>query len=138
MNIQGMIDRARKGPEARKIGMVASHLGIVRGASRDGRPVERIEVAYDRGILDNIIKDIKDMTGIIQVIVDTREGILEVGDEILAVVIAGDIREHVFDALITAVNRIKGEASRKKEYRSQGTGRTAQGTGRNPSDHEIP
>ncbi|MFO7460580.1 MAG: hypothetical protein R6X07_08140, partial [Desulfatiglandales bacterium] len=54
MNIQGMIDRARKGPEARKIGMVASHLGIVRGASRDGRPVERIEVAYDRDDLPGL------------------------------------------------------------------------------------
>jgi molybdopterin synthase catalytic subunit len=29
--------------------------------------------------------------------------------------VAGDIRENVFPALVTAVNRIKKEASRKKE-----------------------
>jgi molybdopterin synthase catalytic subunit len=39
-----------------------------------------------------------------------------VGEEIMAVVVAGDIRENVFPAFVTAVNRIKKEASKKKEY----------------------
>lgn len=115
MDIQEMIRKAREHPEAEKIGMIASHLGIVRGTSRDGRPVTRIQVLYNRNKLHAIIQDIKDMPGIIQVLVDTCEGSLEIGDEILAVVIAGDIRENVFNALITAVNRIKAEASKKKE-----------------------
>ena len=97
------------------IGKIASHLGIVRATSRDGRLVERIQVSYDHTILDLIIQDIKGMQGIIEVLVETREGVLQIGDEILAVVVAGDIRENVFDALITAVNRIKAEASKKKE-----------------------
>jgi molybdopterin synthase catalytic subunit len=116
MDIQEMIRKARTHPEAGKIGMVASHLGIVRATSRDGKPVERIQVTYDHAMLDSIVKDVKKLPGIVQVLVDTKEGTLEIGDEILAVVVAGDIREHVFDALITAVNRIKKEASRKKEY----------------------
>lgn len=115
MDIQEMIRKAREHPEAEKIGMIASHLGIVRGTSRDGRPVTRIQVLYNRNKLHTIIQDIKEMPGIIQVLVDTCEGSLEIGDEILAVVIAGDIRENVFNALITAVNRIKAEASKKKE-----------------------
>jgi len=110
-----MIRKARENPDAEKIGMIASHLGIVRGTSRDGRPVTRIEVLYDHEKLNSIIKNIKLMPGIIEVLVDTREGFLEIGEEILGVVIAGDIRENVFNALITAVNRIKAEASRKKE-----------------------
>jgi len=32
------------------------------------------------------------------------------------VAVAGDIREHVFDALIQAVNRIKAESSRTREH----------------------
>jgi molybdopterin synthase catalytic subunit len=114
-----MIQKAKAHPEAGKIGMIASHLGIVRATSRDGVPVERIHVSYDFSAINNIIKDIKLMPGIIEVLVDTREGALEIGDEILAVVIAGDIRENVFNALITAVNRIKTEASRKKETRKE-------------------
>jgi molybdopterin synthase catalytic subunit len=117
MDIQGMIQKARAHPEAGKIGMIASHLGIVRATSRDGKPVEEIQVSYDHEILVSVIRDIKDLPGIVEVLVDIREGTLEIGDEILAVVVAGDIRENVFHALITAVNRIKGEASRKNEIR---------------------
>jgi molybdopterin synthase catalytic subunit len=116
MDIQGMIQKVREHPEASKVGMIASHLGIVRGTSRDGVKVERIEVVYNHDLIQSIISDIKNMTGIIEVLVDLREGLLEVGDEILAVVVAGDIRENVFSALITAVNRIKTEASKKKEH----------------------
>ena len=116
MDIQGMIKRVREHPEARKVGMIASHLGIVRGTSRSGAEVERIEVVYDYNVIRSIISDIRTMPGIIEVLVDTREGLLEVGDEILTVVVGGDIRENVFSALMTAVNRIKAEASKKKEF----------------------
>jgi molybdopterin synthase catalytic subunit len=115
MDIQGMIHQVREHPDARKIGMIASHLGIVRGTSRGGAEVERIEVVCDHNVIRSIMNDVKTMPGIVEILVDTREGLLDVGDEILAVVVAGDIRENVFGALKTAVNRIKAEASRKKE-----------------------
>jgi molybdopterin synthase catalytic subunit len=65
--------------------------------------------------LEKIINDTKLMPGIIDVLVETYAGHLRVGDDILAVAVAGDIREHVFNALIYAVDRIKTEASKKKE-----------------------
>jgi len=116
MDIQKMMQKARTHPEAGKIGMIASHLGIVRATSRDGTPVERIRVSYDHEVLAAIVQNIRCMPGIIEVLVDTREGLLDIGDEIMAVVVAGDIRENVFSALIAAVNRIKAEASKKKEF----------------------
>ena len=48
-------------------------------------------------------------------LVNTTEGKLHVGDEIVAVAVAGDIRENVFPALIKAVDRIKTEAAKRKE-----------------------
>ena len=36
MDINGMIEKIKRHPESKKIGMIASHLGIVRGSSRDG------------------------------------------------------------------------------------------------------
>lgn len=116
MDIQTMIANLKGHPDARKIGMIASHLGVVRGTSRDGRPVECVEVAYDRDRLGKIMESIRGLPGIVDALVEIREGRLQVGDEILAVAVAGDIREHVFEALIQAVHRIKTEASRKKEY----------------------
>ena len=115
MNLNRMIEGLRAHPEHEKMGMIASHLGIVRGTSRNGQAVSGIEVAYDHKVIDDIISDIKKLPGIIDVIVDTNEGHLKVGDQILAVAVAGDLRENVFSALIETVNRLKKEASKKKE-----------------------
>jgi len=120
MDLKKMIERLEAHPEHEKIGMIASHLGIVRGVSRNGRDVSGIQVKHDQKVIDNIINDIKKLPGIIDVLVDTNEGHLKVGDQILAVAVAGDLREHVFPALIETVNRLKKEASIKKESFSVG------------------
>lgn len=116
MDVNRMIKALREHAQSREIGMIASHLGVVRASSRDGREVSGLEVVYDRSVLDAIIKDIKSLPGIVDVLVDVNEGRLKIGDEILAVAVAGDIRENVFNALIKAVDRIKAEASKKKEF----------------------
>ena len=115
MDLNKMIERAKKRTDPSKVGMITSHLGVVRRTSRDGREVTHLEVKYDQAALQSVVRDVKKMPGIAEVLVETREGRLNIGDEILAVVVAGDIRENVFPALVTAVNRIKKEASRKKE-----------------------
>jgi molybdopterin synthase catalytic subunit len=115
MDLNKMIEEVKKSTDPSKVGMITSHLGVVRGTSRNGDQVSGIEVAYDRQSLQAIVRDIKKMPGIAEVLVEIREGRLNVGEEILAVVVAGDIRENVFPALVNAVNRIKKEASTKKE-----------------------
>ncbi|MBW2034381.1 MAG: molybdenum cofactor biosynthesis protein MoaE [Deltaproteobacteria bacterium] len=102
-------------PDYHKIGMIASHLGVVRENSLDGRKVRGIEIVFDRDMIDKIISETIEMQGIYQVMVEVSEGKLEVGDEIMAVVVGGDTREHVFPALIETVNRIKVQGGRKKE-----------------------
>lgn len=114
MDIQDMINTLKRHADANKIGMIATHLGVVRGSSREGERVTSIEISHDYDVMANIISDIKKMDGIIDVMVNATEGKLNVGDEILAVAVAGDIREHVFPALIKAVDRIKSEASKIK------------------------
>ncbi|MBW1720861.1 MAG: molybdenum cofactor biosynthesis protein MoaE [Deltaproteobacteria bacterium] len=116
MDISGMIQQLKNHPDASRIGMIASHLGIVRGTSRNGREVRGVEVKYDHNILSKILNEIRRKEGIVDVVADVNEGYLTIGEEILFVAVAGDIREHVFTALMEAVNRIKSEASRKKEH----------------------
>ena len=84
--------------------------------SSDTQIVSSIEVVYDHDTLKNIIIDTKSLPGIVEVLIDTNEGHLKIGDNILAVVVGGDIRENVFPALIKTVNRIKKEAVKKKEF----------------------
>jgi molybdopterin synthase catalytic subunit len=116
MNFNKLISTLKAHSEHHKVGMIASHLGIVRGASRNGREITGMEVAHDKETINNIIRDIKRLPGIVEVLVYTNEGHLKTGDEILAVAVAGDIRERVFPALIKTVNRIKEEATQKKEF----------------------
>jgi len=116
MDLNKMLETLKAHPEHKRIGMIASHLGVVRGTSRNGQVVTGIEVMYDHKRIKNIISDIKILPGVVEVLVDTAEGHLKVGDEILAVAVAGDIRENVFPALIETVNRLKNEASKKKEF----------------------
>jgi molybdopterin synthase catalytic subunit len=115
MDINQMIQALKKNPEYSKMGMIASHLGVVRETSLDGRKVTGIEIESDPNVIENIVNEIKGMSGIIDVRVEVNKGALNVGDEIMAVVIGGDTREHVFPALINAVDRIKKEGTKKRE-----------------------
>lgn len=115
MEIQKIIDKIKKHEKSRNMGMIASHLGIVRGYSRNGRDVEGVAVRFDMDVLNDIMRNIKDMPGVVEVIVEVNEGRLKVGDELMFVAVGGDIRENVFHALIEAVNQIKNSSSSKQE-----------------------
>ena len=65
--------------------------------------------------LQKIVDDIRQRPGIIEVLVEIREGKLYPGEDVMFVVVAGDFRENVFSALMDAVNRIKADVTRKIE-----------------------
>lgn len=96
--------------------MIAIHLGIVRGTSLDGRPVTEMEIEVDKDALRKIVDELKAMEGIVDVAFELQEGRLRVGEEIMAVAVAGDTRDHVYPALEHAVERIKTEATQKTEF----------------------
>ena len=110
-----MIDSIKNNPEYEKVGMILCHNGVVRGYSKEGRKVKGLKVKLDNAKLTDLINRIKKKPGIIDVLVDIREGKLKVGEDIMFVVIAGDIRENVFPALKEAVNSIKSDVLKKEE-----------------------
>ncbi len=116
MNLNTMIENIKAHPDYRNVGMIASHLGMVRSFSRDGGTVSGMDVHFDERKIEDIIKDIKSRPGIVEILIETNRGHLAVGDEIVAVVVAGDIRDNVFPALFDAVNRLKTEASTETEF----------------------
>ena len=115
MNLQEMIDKVKMHPDYPKVGMILSHNGVVRSTSRDGRPVSELAVQVDRQQLQHIMDDIRQRPGIIDVLVEIREGKLYPGEDVMFVVVAGDFRENVFSALMDAVNRIKADVTPKNE-----------------------
>ncbi len=96
--------------------MIVCHNGVVRGTSRSGQPIAAIEVTVDRKRLQDVLAGNKQKPGIVDIIVEIREGTLRVGEDIMAVVVAGNIRENVFPVLQEVVDVIKREVVKKTEY----------------------
>ncbi|MBF0525241.1 MAG: molybdenum cofactor biosynthesis protein MoaE [Deltaproteobacteria bacterium] len=116
MDLNQMINQVKSQIDFDWVGMIVTHNGVVRGTSRDGSKVTGLEIiSVDQEKIDVIIDDIEGRPGIEAVLVDVAHGKLKVGDDILMVVVAGDLRDNVFPALVDTVNRIKKEAVTKKE-----------------------
>ncbi|MBN2398592.1 MAG: molybdenum cofactor biosynthesis protein MoaE [Deltaproteobacteria bacterium] len=115
MDLSKMIEGIKAHPDYKKAGMILCHNGVVRGTSRDGRPVSELVVKADRKRLEEIISEIKGRPGIIEVLAQVREGRLLPGDDVMLVAVAGDFRENVFPALRDAIEAIKAEVTHKTE-----------------------
>jgi molybdopterin synthase catalytic subunit len=116
MQLTALIDRIKSYPDYAKVGMILCHNGVVRGTSRDGRPVSGLTVTVDREALDSILAEQKQRPGIVDILVEIREGSLKVGDDVMVIVVAGDLRDHVIPVLEDTLNAIKKRVTRKTEH----------------------
>lgn len=112
---------------APKIGMYLTHNGIVRQSAKakvrfgaeDTQSVTGMHFSYEPEKVEAIIEETYKMDGIYYIRVWLNEGRLAVGDDIMFVLIGGDIRPHVVDALQYLVGRIKNECVTEKELYGQ-------------------
>lgn len=102
------------------VGMYLCHNGVVRSYSRDGKPVEAMELSVDRERLVELLSTAQLMEGVSVVRAWVNEGRLTVGDDIMYVLVGGDIRDHVFEALGALVRMIKTEVVTETEIRPEG------------------
>ena len=116
MTLQQMVNAIKERPDFAKVGMIACHNGVVRATSRDGRDVKGLSIEVDRDALQSIVQEMHQRSGIIEVAVHLFEGYRQIGEDVMLVAVAGDIREHVFPVLEETVERLKKEVTRKEEY----------------------
>lgn len=100
-------------------GMYLCHNGVVRSYSRDGRPVASMDLAVDRERLSEIVSTASLMDGVTVIRAWVNEGHLEVGDDIMYVLVGGDIRDNVIEALTALVRMIKTEVVTETELRPE-------------------
>ena len=99
------------------VGMMLVHNGVVRAWSRkDHAPVTSVRVTPDRGRIQAIRRELEGRPGIFCILAEAAEGLLKPGDDLLFLVVAGDIREHVKDTFAELLDRIKAEAVLKQEF----------------------
>ena len=117
MNIATLLAEIKKNPDFDKVGMILCHNGVVRATARDGREVKGLSVTVNHEKLDQIIREQKQKPGIIDIrvnIVEHRD--LAVGDDIMHLIVAGDIRENVISVLKDTLDAIKMQVTSKTEY----------------------
>ncbi|WP_312833080.1 molybdenum cofactor biosynthesis protein MoaE [Sedimentibacter saalensis] len=116
-SIDEWLKEAKKDPASLQEGMFLVHNGVVRQTPKvkvregivDGSLVKGMEFTYDAAKVEAAIDETYKMNGIFHVRVWLNEGHLQLGDDIMYVLIGGDIRPHVVDALQFLVGKIKSE-----------------------------
>lgn len=99
-SMDSWLKEAKVHESAPKIGMYLTHNGIVRESAKakvrqgaaDTRPVVGMQFSYNQEAVDAIIAETYKLDGIFYIKVWLNEGELSVGDDIMYVLIGGDIR----------------------------------------------
>ena len=122
------LKEAKMHESAEKIGMYLTHNGIVRKSAKakvrfgeeNTKEVTGMFFSYDQEKVDDAISKTYQMEGIYYVKAWLNEGKLCVGDDIMYVLIGGDIRPHVVDALQFLVGKLKNECVDETEVFEDG------------------
>ncbi len=122
-SIDMWLKEAKADPANAGVGMYLTHNGVVRETARslvregdkDAKPVTGMFFSYDEAKVNAAIEEAKKMDGIKYIRVWLNEGELKVGDDIMYVLIGGDIRPHVVDCLQSLVGTIKNTCVTEQE-----------------------
>jgi len=117
MSLSRLINNIKKHPDYHQAGMILCHNGVVRSTSRDGRKVSGLTISVDNAKLEQVIASNKKTPGIIDILVEFNANRqLAVGDDVMFLVVAGDIRETVIRVLTDTLNAIKSTVTHKTEF----------------------
>ena len=116
-SIDAWLKEAKAHESAPLCGMYLTHNGTVRQTAKakvrygaqDTKEVTGMIFSYDREKVEAAVADTYKMDGIYYIKTWLNEGRLSMGDDIMYVLIGGDIRPRVGDALHYLVGRIKNE-----------------------------
>jgi molybdopterin synthase catalytic subunit len=117
MDISKTIANLKKRPDFNeKVGMILIHNGTVRNWSRkDHQQITALETIVDQGKTERLRQEYLEKQGIYDIIVEARSGCFAPGDDLLFILVAGDLRENVKPVLAELLDRIKAEAVSKNE-----------------------
>ena len=122
-SVDAWLREAKADPAAKRCGMLLVHNGIVRETARarvrqgdaSAPPVRGMRFGYDREKAAAAREEALAMPGIGIVRIWLNEGELKPGDDIMLVLVGGDIRPRVVDALQFLVGKLKSECVTEEE-----------------------
>jgi molybdopterin synthase catalytic subunit len=114
-SLETWLDEIKRGPGHRGIGIFFIHNGLVRDKRRDGTPVAGLDVTCDGRRLDELVAQTEAMPGVVAARAWVNEGTLAVGDDMIYVLVAGDVRRNALAAWQVLVRLIKSEVVTERE-----------------------
>ena len=122
-SIDARLKEAKAHESAPLCGMYLTHNGTVRQTAKalvrhgeeNTKNVTGMIFSYDQEKVDAAVEAAYQMEGIYYIKVWLNEGELDMGDDIMYVLIGGDIRPRVVDCLQYLVGRLKNECVVEKE-----------------------
>ncbi|WP_291490465.1 molybdenum cofactor biosynthesis protein MoaE [Desulfurella sp.] len=115
-SIDEIIKKIKKQTNPERLGMILIHNGIVRKTSKDGsKIVKEMFVRYDKELLDKKIKELKTIPGIEYASAFINEGKLNIGDDIMLVIVAGDRRSNILKPFEDFIEYIKQNIVKEQE-----------------------
>lgn len=122
-SIERWLKEAKQQPDADQCGMYLFHNGVVRGTAkaqvRHGENSPRVtgmQFSFDQKKVDAAVKRIKEMPGIFHVRAWLNSGTMQVGDDLMLILVGGDIRPHVVDALQALLDELKSICVKEQEH----------------------
>lgn len=121
--INQLMDEVKKNPRINECGAVFSFEGIVRGKEIDKTTVKMDlttpDIEKTQVELEEIINDIKDKYGVVEIGVVHYVGEFKPSDPLFLAVVAGPSRVETRDALKEVIERVKYELDFKKEEHTE-------------------
>ncbi len=114
--LNDLIQAIKNHPSIDKAGMILVHNGIVRAYDKSGtRRVKAVQVEVDWQTINAVKEWAASQKGIVAVDIQAFEGELAVVDDLLYIVLAGDIRENVLPVMRETIDKLKSMAVKKRE-----------------------
>ncbi len=115
--VERWLEEVKKNADPGALGMILVHHGIVRGTSKEGKPVAGMSLSYDKLKLERAITEHRKREGIVDIRVWIGSGELRVGDDIMRLLVAGRFRTDVLPVFESLLSVIKGEIVNERESR---------------------
>lgn len=114
-----MIDKwlkeIKKNCDPESLGMILVHNGIVRGTAKNGKPVQGMKLSYNQDALDSLVERLGKHEGIAAIRAWINSGVLNIGDDIMYLLVAGRFRTDVLPVLQELLATVKNEIVHEEE-----------------------
>ncbi len=114
--IDDWIKEIKNNSDPASVGMILIHNGVVRGTTKNGKPVKTMQLSYNQEELDNCLNRLRKREGIAAIRVWINSGMLNVGDDIMYLLVAGRFRTDVLPVLQELLSTVKNEIVREEEF----------------------